>query len=221
MSDLRRPWGLRLLSLAIAVALWLVISVEDREAPGQRAVTASVLYNAPADLVLINPDQEVRVLLSGPETAITTVDPNQVSVRVDLEDFDTGTHSLGLGPADVTAPADLRIESITPNQLSIEIDRRITKQLRVEPKFTGEPAAGAVLGQVSVMPSEVVVEGPSTRLAAIDHLETLPIDLDGHALNFEEMVAVASPDPLIQVAQPSWVTVRVPLRVSQPTGPAP
>jgi YbbR domain-containing protein len=215
-QDTGGTWGLRLLALAIAVALWLAISVDEREARGQRAVTASVTYNSPEELVLLDPIQQLQVLLSGPDSQISTLDPRQVSVRVDLSEVDPGTHTLSLGPGDVSLPPNLRVESITPNQVRVEIDRRESKQLRVEPIFTGEPAAGATLGQVTVIPAEVVVEGPASRLAGIDSVETVPISLDGHALSFEETAAVSSPDPLVQVQQPTRVRVRIPLRLSQP-----
>lgn len=211
-------WGLRLLALTIAVALWLAISVDEREARGQRAVTASVTYNTPEDLVLLEPIQQLQVVLSGPQSQISTLDPRQVSVRVDLVEMRPGTHTLSLGSDAVSLPPNLRVESISPNQVRVEIDRRESKQLRVEPTFTGEPAAGAMLGQVTVTPAEVVVEGPASRLAGVDHVETVPIDLDGHALSFEESVPVSSPDPLVQVVQPTRVRVRIPLRLSQPDG---
>jgi YbbR domain-containing protein len=220
-QETRQIWGLRLLSLAIAVALWLVISVEDRESRTQRAVTASVTYNSSPDLVLIEPVQEVRVVLSGPASQIAALDPRQVSVRVDLGETEPGRHALSLGAGGVSLPPNLRVESINPNQITIEVDRRADKQLRVEPVFTGEPAAGAVLGQVTMVPAEVVVEGPASRLGRLDHVETQPIDLDGHALSFEETVAVVSPDPLVQIQQPARVKVRVPLKISQPAGPMP
>ena len=43
------------------------------------------------------------------------------------------------------------------------------------------------------------------------YLATRPINLDSHALTFEETVQVVTPDPLIQIVQPSKVTVRVSL----------
>jgi YbbR domain-containing protein len=219
--ETRQIWGLRLLAVAIAVALWLVIAVEDRESSTQRAVTASVTYNSPPDLVLIDPVQELRVVLSGPESQIEALDPRQVSVRVDLAGTEPGRHALSLGPGDVSLPPNLRVESVAPNQITIEVDRRAVKQVRIEPVFTGEPAAGAALGQVTMVPAEVVVEGPSSRLARLDHVETQPIDLDGHALSFEETVGVVSPDSLIQIQQPARVRVRVPLKITQPAGPMP
>ena len=214
-------WGLRLLALAMSVALWLAISVEDRESRTQRAVTASVTYDSPPDAVLIEPRQELQVVLSGPASQIAALDPRQVSVRVDLSGAAPGRHTLSLGPGEVSLPANLRVESVTPNQITVEVDRRAEKQVRVEPVFTGEPAAGAQLGKVTMVPQVVVVEGPASRLERIDHLETQPIDLDGHALSFEETVGVVSPDPLVQIQQPARVKVRVPLKVSQPTGPMP
>jgi len=220
-QDTRQIWGLRLLAVGIAVVLWLVISVEDRESRTQRAVTASVTYDSPPDAVLIEPRQELQVVLSGPASQIAALDPRQVSVRVDLSGAAPGRHTLSLGPGEVSLPANLRVESVTPNQITVEVDRRAEKQVRVEPVFTGEPAAGAQLGKVTMVPQVVVVEGPASRLERIDHLETQPIDLDGHALSFEETVGVVSPDPLVQIQQPARVKVRVPLKVSQPTGPMP
>jgi hypothetical protein len=55
-------------------------------------------------------------------------------------------------------------------------------------------------------------------LAHTNALSTLPVSLDGHALTFDESVAVVPPDPLIQIGQPSQVTVRVPI---QPASEAP
>lgn len=217
--DARQIWGLRMLAVAIAVALWLAISVEDRESRAQRAVTASVTYNSPPERVLIDPVQEVQVVLSGPASQIRQLDPRQVTVRVDLSGTEPGRHPLSLSAGDVSLPPNLRVESLTPNQITVEVDERVEKRLRIEPVFTGEPAAGAQLGQVAMVPAELVAEGPRSRVDRLDHLETQPIDLDGHALSFEETVGVVSPDPLIQIQQPARVKVRVPLRVSQPTGP--
>jgi YbbR domain-containing protein len=219
--ETRQIWGLRLLSLAIAIALWLVISVEDRESRTQRAVTASVTYDSPPDLVLIEPVPDVRVVLSGPASQTAALDPRQVSVRVDLAATEPGRHTLSLGAGDVSLPPNLRVESISPNQITVEVDRRTTKQLRIEPVFSGEPAAGAVLGQVTMVPAEMVVEGPASRLTRLDHVDTQTIDLDGHAISFEETTGVVSPDPLVQIQQPARVKVRVPLKISQPAGPMP
>jgi len=87
----------------------------------------------------------------------------------------------------------------------------VTQRLPVRPQLVGEPAAGAVPGEPEVLPNQVLVTGPESLISKYDWLNTRPISLDGHALTFEETIAVIPPDPLIQVVQPSKVTVRVPL----------
>jgi YbbR domain-containing protein len=69
-----------------------------------------------------------------------------------------------------------------------------------------------VAREVQVIPDKVLVSGPESRLRAVNHLVTTAVDLDGHALDFEETAAVLSPDPLIKVLQPAVVTVRVPMQ---------
>ena len=48
-------------------------------------------------------------------------------------------------------------------------------------------------------------------VSRIDHLATTPISLDGRAITFELSVPVVAPDPLIQIVQPTQVSVKVPM----------
>lgn len=221
MSENGQTWGLRLLALAIAVGLWFAISVDKREARGQRAVEASVLYNNPQGLVILDPVQQLTVIVSGPDRQIASLDPSQVSVRVDLAGSLPGLLTVNIGADDVSMPQGLRVESISPNQVPLQLDEKITRRLPIVVSLVGEPAAGAIPGEPAVVPTEMPVEGPRTKLAEIESLATSPVSLDGHAFSFEEQATVVSPDPLIQLLQPARVMVRVPLQVSQPTGALP
>lgn len=219
MSERARLWALRLLALGIALALWFVISVEKRETRRQKGVEASVSYNPPAGLVILNPVQSVTVVLSGPDRLITSLNPFQVDVQVELKTAQPGTVTANLTSEHVVRPQGLEVVSIKPSQLSLRLDRETTVRLPVTPILEGEPAAGAVVGEPEVLPAQVQVVGPESRVALVDHLETSPIRLDGHALDFEEVANVVSPDPLVQVLQPSRVRVRVPLHLQPLDGP--
>jgi YbbR domain-containing protein len=213
VSPRARLWGLRLLSLAIAIVLWFIIAVEKRETQRQKGVEASVSYNPPSGLVILNPIQTVTVVLNGPDRLITSLNPFQVDVQVDLKQAQPGTVTANLTAEHVVRPQGLTVVSIKPSQLTLRLDRERTLRLPVEPQFVGEPAAGAVLGDAEVSPAQVQVVGPESMVDRVDHLETSPIRLDGHALDFEEVVNVVSPEPLVQVLQPSRVRVHVPLHL--------
>ena len=213
MSERGRVWGLRLLALAIALALWFIISVEKRETQRQKGVEASVSYNPASSLVILNPVQTMNVVLSGPDRLITSLNPFQVDVQVDLKMAQPGTVTANLTTEHVVRPQGLAVVSIKPSQLTLRLDREKTVRLPVVPQFVGEPAAGATRGEPTVIPPQVQVVGPESMIDRVSHLETAPIRLDGHALDFEEVVNVVSPEPLVQVLQPSRVRVKVSLHL--------
>jgi YbbR domain-containing protein len=126
---------------------------------------------------------------------------------------------VSLGPENVLMPENLEVVSIEPQVIRAELEKEVTQRLPVVPKLTGEPAGGATLEEPEVLPNQVLVTGPLSRIAKAGTLSTQPISLDGHAIPFEVQVPVVSPDPLIQIVQPFKVLVRVvltPPRVETP-----
>jgi len=212
VTESGRNWGLRLLALGIAVGIWFNASVEDRLVSSEKVVEASVSYISPRGFVIVNPVQNVNVRLNGSKKAIRQLNPSMVDVQVDLSRRPPGMNEITLSSENVLAPDGLEVTSIEPNTIRLDLEREITQRLPVFPKLTGEPAAGSVVQEPEVFPSQVLVTGPESILARIATLSTAPISLDGHALPFEESVAVMAPDPLIQIVQPARVTVRVPLQ---------
>lgn len=212
MSDGLRTWGLRLLALGIAIALWFSISLEDREALSERLVDASVSYGRPLGYIVMNPEPSVRVRVRGGSRQIRELNPYQVNAQVELTQPSPGTFSISLGPENVLVPEGLEVVSIEPNAIQVELEREITRRLPVVPQLTGKAAGGAVAEEPAVFPNQVLVSGPESLVLQIESLKTFPINLDGHPLSFEAEVPVVTPNPLVQIVQPSRVTVSIPLR---------
>ena len=217
MSERKTIWALRALALALAVLTWTFISL-DRERQSERPLAATVQYNIPGDLVLLNPVETVNIRLSGPESSFSDLDPFSVFVVIDLGDRPQGLVEIPLTPDDVRRPANFRVTSIEPNAITLDLDRLVNEMRPVVARFEGEPAAGAVAGTHSVLPESVLVRGPASILRQVDFVDTRPVDLTGHALDFSESVLLRSPDSLITVIEPSFVTVRVPLAIPNALG---
>jgi YbbR domain-containing protein len=219
MNATTQTWGLRVLALGIAIGLWFNFSFEAREAPSERLTEAAVSYNRPRDYIVLDPVPSVNVRLRGSSKAIRRLTPFQVNVQVDLSRYQAGTWTINLGPGDVLMPETLEVVSIEPPVIRVELEKEVTQRLPVVPKLTGEPAGGATLGEPEVLPNQVLVSGPLSRITKAGTLSTQPISLDGHAFPFEVQVPVASPDPLIQIVQPFKVLVRVVLTPPQAETP--
>lgn len=212
MSEQARTWILRLLALAIAIGIWFNASVEDRLVPSERVVEASVSFNRPRGFMIIDPVGSVNVRLTGSKKVIRQLNPQQVSISVDLTPRQEGSTIINLRPDDVLAPSGLDVVSIEPSTIRVQLEREVLVSLPVVPKLVGKPATGTAAGEPEVFPSQVRVLGPASVLNRIDSLSTPPIRLDGKNTTFEEVVPVLLPDPLIQVVQSSTVTVRIPIQ---------
>jgi YbbR domain-containing protein len=221
VNESGRLWGLRVLALGLALLLWFVLSFERRETRSEKQVQASITYMRGDEMVILNPRQTVDLTLSGPRETINRVNPFDVSVQVDLRQAEPGTHPVNLTAENVSLPQGLRVDSIQPSSVDVTVDRLVRRQVAVEPDVRGEPAAGATRGEVEVVPPEVTVTGPESQLANLTSLKTAVVSLEGHALSFEESVAVVTPDNLtVREIQPSRVNVRVPLSIATPGEPA-
>jgi YbbR domain-containing protein len=172
-------------------------------------------------MVIINPRQSIDVTLSGPRETINRVNPFDVSVQVDLRQAEPGTQAVNLTAENVSLPQGLRVDSIQPSSVDVTVDRLVSRQVMVEPDVRGEAAAGATRGAIEVVPPEVTVTGPESQLANLTSLKTAVVSLEGHALSFEESVAIVTPENLtVREIQPSRVSVRIPLSIATPGDPA-
>jgi YbbR domain-containing protein len=221
MSERWRDWGLRLLALGIALGIWFNASVQDRLVFSEKVVEAYVGYNRPRGFVVTSPARSVNVRLSGSKKAIRQLSPYMVDVQAELSRSQVGPATITLTPENVSVPEGLEVVSIEPNTIRVDLEKEVMQQVPVIPKLVGEPAAGSTALEPEVLPSQVRVVGPEPLLSRLESLSTGPINLDGHAVAFEETVAVLAPDPLIQIVPPAKVTVRVPMRplAAQPDPP--
>lgn len=203
-------WGLRLLALTLALVGWFIVTGESREPLSEKVIQAAVRYNKPNDLLILNPVEQVRVGVRGPVSQLGGLNPQSVEVVVDLGN-ETGTEiEVALGPEAVFLPvASLEVVSVEPNLLSLELDREVSELLPVVPRLMGEPAAGAIARQPVSVPNRALVRGPETRVRGLTTVTTTPVDVTGHAIDFEARAAVLPPDPRVTIVQPAIVTVKV------------
>jgi YbbR domain-containing protein len=202
-------WPLRALSLVTAIVLWLVFSYSGRQgASSERTLTnVPVTYNTPQGYILMNPTSSISVRVTGGEQAVLNVTPFQVSAVVSLGPR-AGIQEIVLDERHIERPGNIEVVSITPDRLSLDVDREIEKKLRVVPDPRGEPAAGAVEGRHSAQPEFVTVKGPQKSLESRDTIFA-PVSIAGRAHSFEQSVTLDTADPLVQVLGSSTVRVAV------------
>lgn len=216
MNESTRRMGLRLLAVLAALVVWWVASVEQREQTSERVVDASVSFNSSPGIILLDPIQTVKVRLRGPDRRVRGISPYEIDVVVDVEGDWPGTRVILLSPENAVVPEEVEVRSIEPNSLAIRVDREATVLLPVQPRLVGEPAGGAVPGTPRSLPEKVSVRGPEGIVSGLTSVATSFVSLEGHALSFTQTVSLVSPDPLVRVVEPPFVTVQVPMSNPEP-----
>lgn len=194
MRMLTENLGLKLVSVAIAAALWWFVAGESQIA---MSVPASVQYrNVPADLEL-NADTIDRLFLKvrGPATRITSNALAQTALVLDLAGAEgPGEHSFNISASNLTLPVGVSLVRVIPSQVKVRLEKRITKDVPVEVRFAGPPPRGYRVASQTVAPPAVRLVGPESRLESVTSVLTDPVDLASKIGTAEFRVNAALPD---------------------------
>lgn len=204
-------WELKVLALAISIGLWWIVG---RDPVVESMVTAPVEFrHAPDNLVMISDSSfEVQVTVSGPERLVRSLKPADVSAVLDLTGAKPGEHTFDLGPRQVLVPRGLAVTRVVPSQMHIDFSPSATRTVEVRPRVIGNFVSGYGITDVTADPATIAIEGPRSRVNAIDTALTDPVDATGVVgkATFTTHVYVA--DPLVRVRHP------VPIHVTITTG---
>lgn len=200
--------GLKLLSIAIATLLWLVVSGEQVV---ERALRVPLEYqNLPERLELVNdPPASVDVRVRGSSSALSRVAQGDLVAVIDLRSTRQGRRLFHLTAEHVRAPFGVDVVQVSPATLSLSFERSGSRVVPVVPAIEGEPAPGFVVGQVNSDPATVEVVGPEGRLRQLTEATTEPISVSGASKPLREVVTVGVTDPALRLKTPGSATVAV------------
>ena len=117
-------------------------------------------------------------------------------------------------------PLGMEVVRITPAAIRLEMEKRVEKEIAVEPKTVGEPPAGYQIASIRVRPGTVHVSGPESTLRNILSLSTETVTVsDIEPKNGEktaEVSVVLSPASLrLLPGQNKKVSVKIKLKAEE------
>jgi len=206
-------WAWKLLSLAIAIGIWTVVSSEPELST---FATARIEFkNLPDNLELASsPETSVLLELRGPSGELSGLGEGsrRPAVILDMTGVAPGEHTFAVGAANVTLPRGVRIVRATPSEERFDFDRPLVRAVPVTVHFTGEGRNGYRVTALSIDPPMLEIAGPRKRIAAIQSVSTDPIDV-GSATGFLRVLVNAYvPDPFVRFESQPQVTVSFTMR---------
>ena len=196
-------WSLKLLSLAIAIVLWMLVTGQNQ--PVTAHVSVQLNFIRPPSLEISNdPPRTVDVMLTGSRNKLDDLTSLDLVATVDISDQRAGERVLRLADkAQIVLPQGVKVDGFQPSAVPIRLEEIIERQVAVEAKLEGKPDNGFEVYSVYPNKGSVAVRGPASRVNALQKLFTESIWLPGHKESFTASnVALDVPDPKVDLIEP-------------------
>lgn len=206
--------SLKLLAFGLALALFFWVR-EDRDSTLTGSVPLHLII--PEGMVLVSePVERVRVTVGGRWSDLNKFDPSQIKpIRLDIDRNAAG--SVGISSDLVQLPPGVRVTTIHPSFVHVELEPAVTKRIDVRVRRVGEPAESFQLGDIEVTPHRIEVTGPQSSIDNIDHVWTESIDVSDRTETFERRVHLRIDDAFLQYDVDQPINVRVPITAQEVT----
>jgi YbbR domain-containing protein len=196
-------WSLKLLSLAIALVLWLLVTGHNQ--PVTAHVNVQLNFIRPPSLEISNdPPRTVDVMLTGSRNKLDDLTSLDLVATVDISDQRAGERVLRLADkAQISLPQGVKVDGFQPSAVPVRLEPIIERQVPVDPKIEGKPADGYEVYSAQTNKASVTLRGPDSRVAALPRVPTESIWVAGHKESFMATnVAVDVSDPKVDVIDP-------------------
>lgn len=193
-------WPAKVLSVAAALILLVFHRMSTLET---RFFSTPLMVETGADLIPASSHTGiVRVSLRGDANSIYPILEEDIETYIDLKKFNAeGWYRVPVQVRKKDSALDVEpLEiAVDPLEISLRLERKISKNVPLTPVFRGAVQSGFDLVSQSLSPANVIAEGPASLLKDAVEFRTDAIDLEGRHEDFNVMVNIINPDPLIVI----------------------
>ena len=208
-----RDWPLKLVSLALAVGLWLLLVPAEKNFSAKSLTIPLETLNVPAGLEIVErPAATVDVTLRAPNRLLDEIGPSGLVARLDLERATVLQQEYPLAASAVDVPVGAEVIKISPGKVTIKLERTAEAMLDVHPTVRGKPGRGFRIARTEIEPASVAVRGPESRVKAGEAAATAPIDVSGLTGSTVFEADIILPRPELRLVSPP-ATARVTVHV--------
>ena len=204
----RHLW-LKVLSVGLALLLWMVVAGEEIVERGLRVPLE--LLQVPSGLELLGEvPTTVDVRVRGASGTLSRVGQGDVVAVLDLRTAKSGRRLFPVGPDQVRVPYGVQVVQVMPSAVALAFEASASQQVPVVPSVDGRPAAGYVVGRMTAEPPSVEVVGPESMVKRVTEVLTEPVTVTGAKEAVRETVSLGVLDPSLRVKSArAVVTVQV------------
>ncbi|MFZ5627676.1 MAG: YbbR-like domain-containing protein [Spirochaetota bacterium] len=201
----------KLICLAIGSGLWFYVEFAR---VAQTTLNIPVEYiKKPANLYLKSGQARfVKIVVRGREEFLK-FSTTGIKAEVSLANAKSGEGSYPLIFDSRQLPERVELAS-RPENLSVSLEKGLSRVVPVRVATTGNPDAQYRVLRATSAPQQIEIDGPEAAVAAIQAIETEPVDIEGARANIQRKANLRIPD---QVATDKLKNVVVRVELIQKT----
>jgi YbbR domain-containing protein len=210
-----RNWGLKLFSFLIALVLWITLIPDDKIFDEKILTVRLDVHNIPPGMVLVErPPSNVNIIIRAPKRRIGQFTDANVHAVLDLREALIDVQDYYLNKNMVRTPDGAEIKEIFPPQVKLKLERYVEEMLEVEPDMIGELPEGLGVVKIDVIPPQIRVRGPESKVNKEDKVRTTPIDISTLTEPTEVEASLILPNPDLRLSS-SRTTVKVRILIQE------
>ena len=203
-----------LFSFALAVFFWSTLIISQGEIL-EKVITVPVGYTAsPPNLILVGDKQkEVRLHLVGSKADLDSINPTQLSAKIDLSKTVAGTQTFMMTGKNIHLPRHVKLLDVIPSSVELTLAEIEEHEVTIKPQLVGKLTGRMKILAIEVIPKKVkvlspVAEGKNKVLNVI----TTPIYLESIYNDTKIYCKIIAP-PTVQPTDRRWPDVEVLIKV--------
>ncbi len=200
----------KLLSLVLAIGLWVLVAREPEVATSLSVPVDFKNMRDDLDVTGSLPDR-VRLEVRGPSGRLTRENLSGVAVVLDLSDAQPGERTYSIRGRNLNLPSGVVFYRAVPSQLTLRFDGLVLKDEPVQLTYVNKPSGYRIASQ-EFSPTVVRIRGSQDRVRAINLVKTDPLDLRGVTGEKVFHTHLNVGDPQVRLLEaPADITVEVKL----------
>lgn len=181
--------GLKLLSLAVSILLWVIV-VNTENPVSSKTLTnipvtvtnAEIVTNRGNTYQVLN-EAKTNVTVTAKQSVLREIDAEDVRAIADMGKIDTAT---GLIPIEVSVPGFSGVEAVAVSQnIQVKIEMESTKSFPITPISHGTLRDGYEVGELTVDPKQIEISGPES---VIDSIAKVVAEVDVSGLSKDQVI---------------------------------
>jgi YbbR domain-containing protein len=199
---------LKVLSIAIAVALWTYVAGEKNVQVG--LIVPLELRNLPPGYIATNKiERQVELRVAGPKNLITYLNASETNAFLDLASAKEGKNIYHIAERNFNIPKGINIRGTYPEKIEVILEKHLKKSVPVAVNIKDFNSLKNRISEVVAKPSSVTIEGPEVDLKNIEEVETEPIDLSRLTGEEDIVVPLKVTGRYVRAVGDGMVTVKV------------